>query len=227
MNQHQLSSQQCISSHVLVNRLILFSSRKSCMHAGKSMLAAPPKVFPYTCSAGSNSVSPQRTTGHDFTRQGSPRNQQTCTAFRADAPGSTLKQRQLTLFYPFAELCCGQESSFVSKARRSLWHSGNKFKPPQNSLAMSPRLHSSINSVHFHEILLIPTPPSNVSAGLIPVRVTERGSAGRENAMACSTAVGIMKYPGSAFEACISSREHFSLAMCLPAAAAGTDTAVQ
>ena len=133
------------------------------------MLAAPTNVFPYTCSAGSNSISPQREMGHDFTRQGSPRNQQTCRAFRAEAPGSTLKRWQLTLFYPFVELCCGQESSFVSKAKRSLWHSGNKFKPPQNSLATSPRLHGSINSAHFHEILLIPTPPSNVRTDLSPV----------------------------------------------------------
>lgn len=144
MNQHQLSSQQCISSHVLVNRLIFFSSCKS------SSPVNPCSLPPQTCSAGSNSVSPQRETGHDFTRQSSPRNKQTCTAFRADAPGSTLKWLQLTLVYPFVELCCGQESSFVSKAKRSLWHSGKKFKPPRNSLATSPRLHGSINSAHFH-----------------------------------------------------------------------------
>jgi len=112
---------------------------------------------------------PPREAGHDFTRQGSPRNQQTCTAPRADAPGSALKRWQLTLFYPFGELCCGQEPSLVSKAERSPWHSGNQFKPPQNSMAKSPRLHGRMNSAHFHEILLIPTPPSNVRADLGPV----------------------------------------------------------
>lgn len=138
-------------------------------HTGEFMRAAPTNVFPYTCSAGSNSVSPRRETGHDFTRRGSPRNQQTRPAFGADAPGRAWKQLQLTLFYPFVGFCCSQESSFVSKAKRSLWHSRNKFKPPQNSLAASPRLHGCINSACFHQMLLIPTPPPSVRAGLGPV----------------------------------------------------------
>lgn len=121
------------------------------------MLAAPTNVFPHTCRAGSNPVSPQRERGHDFARRGSPRTRQTCGASRAGAPGGTSKPRQLTLFYPFAELCCSQESSSVSKAKRSLWHRGNKFKPPQNSLA-TPQLHGGINAVRFPEILLVSHP---------------------------------------------------------------------
>lgn len=43
MNQHQLSSQQCISSHVLVNRLIFFSSCKS--STLENSCALPPQMF--------------------------------------------------------------------------------------------------------------------------------------------------------------------------------------
>lgn len=60
-----------------------------------------------------------------------------------------------------------------------------------------------------------------------PHWVTGCGSAGKDNAVAHSIMVGIMQWPGSAFEAPISSEEHVNLATRLPAPAAGTDTTVQ
>lgn len=127
---------------------------------------------------GSNSISSQIETGHSFTRWGSPSHQQACPTHGAATPGSTWKQLQLTLPYPFAEVCCSQESSFISKAKHSLWHSGNQFKLPQNSLAASPGLHGCINWVQFHKMLLIPTLPSKYPHTAWCQRALGCGSAG-------------------------------------------------